>query len=411
MNTPERWSTASSDSDLSSIFGSEGRWEGLRAKDVLDLLQQRIAFFYGGRDRRGGPIITFPARSRAAEIEPCSLARVLTYLASLPSDHERELGFSLVLDMRGSTWPSVKPMLKALQECFIAKIHTVYLLKPDGFWERSRVSFGSSKLLFETALTSLDGLAKFIDIDQLTLDLGGTFKYDHSKWINMRMALEKFLYEASSLLAKLEEIQDGLDKEDFSDTLEGLKDQIKHNQHVKKWIIKAPVELLQEEGEKIRNTIKNPSYEDSEDSLTEDDVKKAELQIQELVEGLHTKRQKLRELWNLRKMRLDQCFQYRVFQQDAEKMLVWIRENHQEFLLNYAEIGNDTTSADELQEEHRNFQGSCMVSQVLGSKLRNSDIISKQFSCIYVQNKSVRIFESCVSRACLFVVVISVQTI
>ena len=133
-------------------------------------------------------------------------------------------------------------------------------------------------------------------------------------------ALEKFLYEASSLLAKLEEIQDGLDKEDFSDTLEGLKDQIKHNQHVKKWIIKAPVELLQEEGEKIRNTIKNPSYEDSEDSLTEDDVKKAELQIQELVEGLHTKRQKLRELWNLRKMRLDQCFQYRVFQQDAEKV-------------------------------------------------------------------------------------------
>lgn len=92
-------------------------------------------------------------------------------------------------------------------------------------------------------------------------------------------------------------------------------------------------------------------------------------------------------------------------------MLVWIRENHQEFLLNYAEIGNDTTSADELQEEHRNFQGSCMVSQVLGSKLGNSDIISKQFSCIYVQNKSVRIFESCVSRACLFVVVISVQTI
>ena len=133
-------------------------------------------------------------------------------------------------------------------------------------------------------------------------------------------ALEKFLYEASSLLAKLEEIQDGLDKEDFSDTLEGLKDQIKHNQHVKKWIIKAPVELLQEEGEKIRNTIKNPNYEDSEDSLTEDDVKKAELQIQELVEGLHTKRQKLRELWNLRKMRLDQCFQYRVFQQDAEKV-------------------------------------------------------------------------------------------
>jgi len=38
------------------------------------------------------------------------------------------------------------------------------------------------------------------------------------------------------------------------------------------------------------------------------------------VEGLHSKRQKLRELWNLRKLKLDQCFQYRVFQQDAEKV-------------------------------------------------------------------------------------------
>ena len=133
-------------------------------------------------------------------------------------------------------------------------------------------------------------------------------------------ALEKFLYEATSLLAKLEEIQDGLAREDFADTLEGLKDQIKHNQHVKKWIIKAPVEVLQEEGEKIRNTIKNPSYGGDADSLTEEDVKKGELQISELVEGLHSKRQKLRELWNLRKLKLDQCFQYRVFQQDAEKV-------------------------------------------------------------------------------------------
>ena len=37
----------------------------------------------------------------------------------------------------------------SFQECFLAKIHTVYLLKPDGFWESRRTSFGSSKLLCE----------------------------------------------------------------------------------------------------------------------------------------------------------------------------------------------------------------------------------------------------------------------
>ena len=119
---------------------------------------------------------------------------------------------------------------------------------------------------------------------------------------------------------KLEEIQDGLSREDFGDTVEVLKDQIKHNQHVKKWIIKAPVEVLQEEGEKIRTSIKNPNNGEVTEGFTADDAKKAELQIHDLVDGLHSKRQKLRELWNLRKMKLDQCYQYRVFQQDAEKV-------------------------------------------------------------------------------------------
>lgn len=31
------------------------------------------------------------------------------------SNYERDLGFSLVLDMRGNTWQGAKPMLKALQ--------------------------------------------------------------------------------------------------------------------------------------------------------------------------------------------------------------------------------------------------------------------------------------------------------
>lgn len=42
-------------------------------------------------------------------------------------------------------------------------------------------------------------------------------------------------------------------------------------------------------------------------------------------------------------------------------MLLWITENRQEFLLNYTEIGDDTSSAEELQDEHRNFESSCMV--------------------------------------------------
>lgn len=44
------------------------------------------------------------------------------------------------------------------------------------------------------------------------------------------------------------------------------------------------------------------------------------------------------------------------------QMLNWIKENRQEFLLNYSEIGHDSVTAEELEEEHRNFESSCMVS-------------------------------------------------
>ena len=46
------------------------------------------------------------------------------------------------------------------------------------------------------------------------------------------------------------------------------------------------------------------------------------------------------------------------------QMLLWITENRQEFLLNYTEIGHDTASAEELQDEHQNFETSCMVRDI-----------------------------------------------
>ena len=38
----------------------------------------------------------------------------------------------------------------------------------------------------QTNLTSLEGLAKYIDPSQLTIDLEGSLAYDHSIWIEMR---------------------------------------------------------------------------------------------------------------------------------------------------------------------------------------------------------------------------------
>ena len=65
------------------------------------------------------------------------------------SDEVRELGFTVVIDMRGSTWNTVKPVLKELQESFSQHVYIVYIVKPDNFWQKQRISIGSHKYKFE----------------------------------------------------------------------------------------------------------------------------------------------------------------------------------------------------------------------------------------------------------------------
>lgn len=58
-------------------------------------------------------------------------------------------GFTIIIDMRGSKWESIKPFLKVLQDSFPSCIHVALIIKPDNFWEKQRTNFGSSKFEFE----------------------------------------------------------------------------------------------------------------------------------------------------------------------------------------------------------------------------------------------------------------------
>jgi len=65
------------------------------------------------------------------------------------SEETRERGFSVVIDMRGGTWTSVKPILKILNEHFSSVVFIVYIIKPDNFWQKQRTSLASHKYKFE----------------------------------------------------------------------------------------------------------------------------------------------------------------------------------------------------------------------------------------------------------------------
>jgi len=57
---------------------------GQRALDIITLLQERVTFLSGGRDGRGGPILSFPSTPKRERIKPEDLRRIISYLLNIP---------------------------------------------------------------------------------------------------------------------------------------------------------------------------------------------------------------------------------------------------------------------------------------------------------------------------------------
>nr|XP_057902601.1 triple functional domain protein isoform X3 [Doryrhamphus excisus] len=357
--------------DVSSQIAGFRRNEDMRAMEVLPILKEKVAFLSGGRDRRGGPVLTFPSRSNHDRIRTDDLRRLIAYLAGIPSEEVCKHGFTVIVDMRGSKWDSIKPLLKILQESFPSCIHVALIIKPDNFWQKQRTNFGSSKFEFETTMVSLEGLTKVVDPSQLTADFDGSLDYNHEEWIEVRVAFEEFSGHATQMLARLEEMQETVSRKDFPQDLEGARRMIDEHATLKKKVIKAPIEELDTEGQRLLQRIQSSESSSNRNggssggsggssTSSNADTQGLVPRITQLLDKLHSTRQHLHQAWHVRKLQLDQCFQLRLFEQDAEKMFDWIMHNKGLFLAGYTEIGNNHPHAVELQTQHNHFAMNCM---------------------------------------------------
>uniref|UniRef100_A0A8C3U7J9 non-specific serine/threonine protein kinase n=1 Tax=Catharus ustulatus TaxID=91951 RepID=A0A8C3U7J9_CATUS len=343
------------------FFSGFRKNDEMKAMEVLPILKEKVAYLSGGRDKRGGPILTFPARSNHDRIRQEDLRRLISYLACIPSEEVCKRGFTVIVDMRGSKWDSIKPLLKILQESFPCCIHVALIIKPDNFWQKQRTNFGSSKFEFETNMVSLEGLTKVVDPSQLTPEFDGCLEYNHEEWIEIRVAFEDYISNATHMLSRLEELQDILSKKEMPQDLEGARNMIEEHSQLKKKVIKAPIEDLDVEGQKLLQRIQSSdSFPKKNSGSGNADLQNLLPKVSTMLDRLHSTRQHLHQMWHVRKLKLDQCFQLRLFEQDAEKMFDWITHNKGLFLNSYTEIGTSHPHAMELQTQHNHFAMNCM---------------------------------------------------
>ncbi|KAM9835916.1 LOW QUALITY PROTEIN: kalirin-like [Aulostomus maculatus] len=353
-----------------------GKAESVRAADVLTVLREKVAFVSGGRDKRGGPILTFPARTNHDRIKQEDLSRLVTYLSTVPSEDVRARGFTVVVDMRGSKWDSVKPVLRTLQESFSSHIHTALLIKPDTFWQKHKTNLGSAKLSFETSLVSVEGLSRVVDPSQLTSDLGGSLEYDHVEWTELRLGLEEFSGAASQLLAQLEQLEAGLNRVPEPQDVDEARKLLEEHGRLRNSIATAPVDTLDREGRSLLQRMRlGPSHSDApmEGGVSGGhgswlsggaDFQSVVPRVSSLLDRLQVARGHLLQSWSDRKLHLDQALQLHLFEQDATKMSEWIAHSKDLFLQSLAEVGQNHQHAIDLQAQHQHFTANCMNGSV-----------------------------------------------
>lgn len=271
--------------------------------------------------------------------------------------------------MRGNSnnMSTVKAILKVLQEHFCTVVHSVVIIKPDNFWQKQRASISSHKYKFETSTISLEGLQKMIDIGQLTTEFDGTLNYDHNQWIEIRMALEEFLWPIGDMLDRIEDLQEDISRSDFAEDVNGAKHGIEHHNDMKKKIVKLPIEELDVQGQKLLAKLNADSSRQSDHHASHSSQKSHATmpsnpdmaaifqQVLQQLDSVHKGQQHLLTVWNHKKTKLDQCFQLRLFEQDCEKMFDWILHNRDVFQMSYVEIGHNYSLAKSLQDEHQKF--------------------------------------------------------
>lgn len=96
-----------------------------------------------------------------------------------------------------------------------------------------------------------------IDPSQLTADLDGSLQYDHAQWIDTRLAVEDFTWQAADLLDRLDDLQEDLSRNDFADDVAGAKHGIDLHNEMKKKIMKVPVEEIEVVGQRLLQRFDN----------------------------------------------------------------------------------------------------------------------------------------------------------
>ncbi|KFV70210.1 Proto-oncogene DBL, partial [Dryobates pubescens] len=303
------------------------------AKDISDDLMKGFAFLSGGRGKDKAWIITLPDNARFNEVPEEIVSKVLTYLTSVPSQHESDTKFILILDRRLDTWTSVKMTLQKIAASFPGNLHLVMVLRPTGFFQRTFTDIGfrfsQEDFLLKlpvVMLSSVSDLLTYIDEHQLTPEFGGTLEYCHSEWVIFRTAIESFALTVKEIAQMLQSFGMELAETELPEDMYSIE-RILALRTEKYYQLKEEITAVTKEGNLLLSSFEEPDV--GECSQDQEHERPGDWEtVNRLLGQLHEMETAFDGFWEKHQLKMEQYLQLWKFEQSFQEV-----KNAIEFLM------------------------------------------------------------------------------
>ncbi|XP_068171804.1 quattro isoform X2 [Antennarius striatus] len=267
-------------------------------RNISALIELGIICLPGSRDRTGRALVEVHAEKKewaSPLVSAQNVCDLLLYLHSIPRKDIRELGMTLVINARKKP-PSlhlykallmaqVKPTGLHAHEQALHAVHSILMLVDKDTCPRPEKQPG----LQMDVMTSMKALSKTVEASQLTSDLGGTFTYSHSDWLQFHQRLVSFMADlrgADRLLQKaIKKVDDSRKMDTDQDVQQCIQEQ---RASMKEVLEDARLVSLQREGGAVLARMKKEDFRFPQSEDYRDALESVTSLYNQLDEKLHT---------------------------------------------------------------------------------------------------------------------------
>uniref|UniRef100_A0A5S6QZ85 CRAL-TRIO domain-containing protein n=1 Tax=Trichuris muris TaxID=70415 RepID=A0A5S6QZ85_TRIMR len=316
------------DSESIASTSSCDEWDGymtidnerIKIREVSDLLVTRYAFISGAKSEQGLPVLTFP--DSHVQFTFADYRILVNYLARLQPVEDIFNGFIAVIDRRTDRWSSVKTVLSYLTLFFPGSLRVAYVLKPDGMLQRAlevgykRISEAKRFQVF--VCNNLLELHRHVHPSRLTVDLGGSFCYNHIEWLQHRMEVERLRCSAEGIARTLDEFVQSLKDTELPNDASTTA-HILSSQRTDRDAIKEDFRIVVRRGFDLLKAVRQVDTKPDADQLSPTRLHNV-TSVQRTLLQLEDAEKSFDKFWPDHELRLEHCLRLRQFEEDFKKL-------------------------------------------------------------------------------------------